>query len=86
MGVLELSGPTWMSETTPTSSDLLEEGQCFAWHWRHEPFLVACKTFTKPFKYVIFVVKFMGATNLIEKLKFTEDYVTNNKPNQIFKV
>ena len=53
-------------------------------HQRQEPFLVACKTYTKPSTFVKYVIKLVGATNPIADSKFVEEYVMNNKANQIF--
>ena len=53
-------------------------------HWRQEPFLVACKTYTKPSTFVKYVIKLVGAANPIANSKFVEQYVMNNKANQIF--
>jgi hypothetical protein len=48
------------------------------------PFLVACKTYIKPSTFVKYVIKLVGATNPIANSKFVEQYVMNNKANQIF--
>ena len=53
-------------------------------HWRQEPFLVAQKTYTKPSTFVKYAIKLVGVTNPIANSKFVEQYVTNNKANQIF--
>ena len=53
-------------------------------HRRQEPFLVARKTYTKPSTFVKYVIKLMGAANPIADSKFVEEYVMNNKANQIF--
>ena len=53
-------------------------------HWRQEPFLVACKTYTKPSTFVKYVIKFVSGANPIANSKFEEQYVKNNKANQIF--
>src|ERR1700692_4687874 len=55
-------------------------------HRRQEPFLVARKTYIKPSTFVKYVIKLVGATNPIANSKFVEQYVTNNKANQIFQV
>ena len=60
---------------------------CLQWvnlHWRQEPFLVTHKTYTKPSTFVKYVIKLVGATNPIADSKFVEEYVMNNKANQIF--
>ena len=53
-------------------------------HRKQEHFLVACKTYTKPSAFVKYVIKSVGATNPIADSKFVEEYVMNNKANQIF--
>ena len=53
-------------------------------HRRQEPFLVARKTYTKPSTFVKYVIKLVGAANPIADSKFVEEYVMNNKANQIF--
>ena len=53
-------------------------------HQRQEPFLVAHKTYTKPSTFVKYVIKLVGAANPIADSKFVEEYVMNNKANQIF--
>jgi len=53
-------------------------------HWRQESFLVACKTYTKPSTFVKYVIKLVGTANPIANSKFVEQYVMNNKANQIF--
>ena len=51
---------------------------------RQEPFLVAHKTYTKPSTFVKYVIKLVGTANPIADSKFAEEYVMNNKANQIF--
>jgi hypothetical protein len=53
-------------------------------HRRQEPFLVTCKTYTKPSTFVKYVIKFVSGTNPIANSKFAEQYVKNNKASQIF--
>ena len=53
-------------------------------HRKQEPFLVTCKTYTKPSTFVKYVIKLVGAANPIADSKFVEEYVMNNKANQIF--
>ena len=53
-------------------------------HRRHEPILVARKTYTKPSTFVKYVIKLVGTANPIADSKFVEEYVMNNKANQIF--
>ena len=53
-------------------------------HRRQEPFLVTHKTYTKPSTFVKYVIKLVGVTNPIADSKFVEEYVMNNKANQIF--
>jgi hypothetical protein len=51
---------------------------------RQEPFLVTHKTYTKPSTFVKYVIKIVGVANPIADSKFVEEYVMNNKANQIF--
>ena len=53
-------------------------------HWRQEPFLVTRKTYTKPSTFVKYAIRFVSGANLIANSKFAEQYVKNNKANQIF--
>ena len=48
-----------------------------------EPFLVACKAYTKPSTFDKYVIKLVS-TNPITNSKFVEQYATNNKAKQIF--
>jgi hypothetical protein len=74
----------WHSRITP------KKGICCAGlvfertHWRQEPFLVTCKTYAKPCTFVKYVIKLVGTTNPIADSKLVEEYVMNNKANQIF--
>jgi hypothetical protein len=52
---------------------------------RQEPLLVARQTYAKPSTFVKYVIKLVGAANPIADSKFVEEYVMNNKANQIFK-
>ena len=54
------------------------------WHQRQQPFLVAHKTYTKSSTFVKYVIKLVGTANPIADSKFVEEYVMNNKANQIF--
>lgn len=51
---------------------------------RQEPFWVAWKTYTKLSAFFKYVNKFGSPANPITSSKFVEEYVTNNKPNQVF--
>jgi len=47
--------------------------------------LFSCsQNYTKPSTSVKYVIKLVGAENPITNSKFVEQYVTNNKANQIF--
>jgi len=52
-------------------------------HTGDKPFLVAHKTYTKPSMFVKYVIKLVGTANPIANSKL-EQYVMNNKANQIF--
>jgi hypothetical protein len=53
-------------------------------HRRQEPFLVARKTYTKPSAFVMYAIKLVGVANPIANSKFANQYVIDNKANQIF--
>ena len=53
-------------------------------HRRQEPFWVGHKTYTKLSTFVKYVIKFGSTANPITNSKFVEEYVVNNKPNQVF--
>jgi hypothetical protein len=53
-------------------------------HQRQETFLVAHKTYIKCFTFVKYMIKLVGGANPIANSNFAEQYVKDNKPNQMF--
>jgi hypothetical protein len=51
---------------------------------RTRTLLVARKIYTKPSTFVKYAIKLVGTANPVTNSKFVEQYVTNNKANQIF--
>ena len=69
-----------------SSPKLLSHATLGHHHQRQESFLVAHKTYTKPFTFVKYVIKLVGATNPIANSKLVKQYAMNNTANQIFRI